>query len=76
MGFQYYPENNMKYVVLIVMLAGLTFNIYGIREIVHNQLSLQSNFEHTIIPLVDHNVIVANSKHGKRAGIKYDEYIQ
>ena len=77
MGFQYYPDNVMKYIVLALMLAGLLFYIHGIRVVTVNQLSLQSNFEHVKenYSSTDPDAVVAQSKYGKKAGQKHEEYI-
>ena len=74
MGFQYFPENDMRYVVLAIMILGLSFYVYGVRTIVYNQLLLQSNFRDGAC-MMDSDQIVAASKHGKRAGINYVDYI-
>ena len=75
-GFQYYPNSEMKYCVLLLMIAGVLVFIYSLIHIVRNQLKFQTNFGiGNESNLLDHKKIEADSKHGKRAGDKYEAYI-
>lgn len=75
-GFQYYPNSNMKYCVLFFMIFSVLVFMYSIVHIVRSQLRFQTNFDvGNEAFLIDHKTIVADSKHGKRTGDKYEVYI-
>ena len=76
MGFQYYPDSNMKYCVLLFMLACVVFIFYSITDIVNKQLIFQTNFGiGSETNLVDYKQIEATSKYGNRVGQKYEHFI-
>jgi hypothetical protein len=75
-GFQYYPRSDMKYCVLFFMIFSMLLFMYSIVYIVQSQMKFQTNFGcGSEASLIDHKKIVADSKHGKRTGDKYEAYI-
>jgi quinol-cytochrome oxidoreductase complex cytochrome b subunit len=75
-GFQYYPNSDMKYCVLFFMICSVLMFMYSIVYIIRSQLKFQTNFgTGSDAFLIDHKKIEADSKHGKRTGDKYEVYI-